>query len=107
MNDEGRRYPLFVLLSLLAISPPAAAAATAQRSQPVPAETVFASLGVGPGGTVCEIGAGDGALSIALASMLGDTGRVYASELGERKLKELRAGVTASGSTRITVVAAG
>jgi ubiquinone/menaquinone biosynthesis C-methylase UbiE len=62
------------------------------------------AIGVGQGGTVCEIGAGEGDTSMAIARVLGPSGRVYASELCERRLRRLRDVVASSGLSNITVV---
>jgi ubiquinone/menaquinone biosynthesis C-methylase UbiE len=91
------RIILLALLASLAIAAPAAA----QASQ----EALFAAIGVRPGATVCEIGAGNGALSIAAAKVVGASGRVFTSELGERRVATLRERVGASGVEHITVVA--
>jgi ubiquinone/menaquinone biosynthesis C-methylase UbiE len=57
-----------------------------------------------PGSIVGEIGAGNGDLTIALAKHVGPTGRVYSSELGDDRLKGLRAAVVKSGATNIEVI---
>jgi tRNA A58 N-methylase Trm61 len=44
---------------------------------------------------VCEIGAGEGALSIAAARVVGSQGHVYTSELGDSRVKALQAKVGA------------
>ena len=75
------------------------------QSQPSP-DTVFKSLNVGPGATICEIGAGDGKLSIEAAAVVGPSGRVLTSELGADKVRALQEKITASGLNQITVVAA-
>lgn len=84
------------------------AALGAARAQPESApsvETIFEAIGVQEGATVCEIGAGGGALSIAAAKRVGAGGRVLTSELGESRLQRLRAAIDASGLSNITVVA--
>lgn len=79
--------------------------ALADRSSAPPApEKIFSTLGLREGGTACEIGAGDGALAIAAAHHVGPQGRVFASELGEKRLRALREKVEGSGLTNITVV---
>src|SRR5262245_60530366 len=86
-----------------------AAAVQAQRqAAPTAAsiESIIQALAIPAGGAACEVGAGDGALSIAIAGALGPSSEVLASELGEAKVKALQAAATASGA-RITVVAAG
>jgi ubiquinone/menaquinone biosynthesis C-methylase UbiE len=51
------------------------------------------------------MGAGDGELTIAAARTVGATGRVYASELGDERVKGLRDKVAQSNLEQITVVA--
>jgi ubiquinone/menaquinone biosynthesis C-methylase UbiE len=68
---------------------------------------LLAMAGIRAGtGTVCEIGAGDGSMSIRAARIAGPASKVYASELGENKLRQLREKVAASGAVakQITVV---
>jgi tRNA A58 N-methylase Trm61 len=84
------------------------AAAPAQRPAPastIPTERIFQAIGVREGVTVCEIGAGDGELTVAAARIVGPDGRVYTSELGEDRVKALQEKVAASGLARITAVA--
>ena len=53
---------------------------------------------------MCEVGAGSGELSIAAARVVGPTGRVYSSELGDDRITSLRANIARSGMAQITVV---
>jgi ubiquinone/menaquinone biosynthesis C-methylase UbiE len=77
----------------------------AQRSSAtIPTSRIFDAIGVRDGITVCEMGAGDGELSIAAARVVGSSGRVYTSELGDDRVKTLRDRTAASGLPRITVV---
>jgi hypothetical protein len=48
-----------------------------------PARLVSA-LGIGPGAVVADVGAGDGALAVAVARRLGGGARVYATERPDR-----------------------
>ncbi len=73
---------------VVALLLPAAASA-----QGVATSRIFDALALRPGATVCEVGAGDGELSIAAAARVGSQGRVYTSELGEERIKTLRAKV--------------
>jgi ubiquinone/menaquinone biosynthesis C-methylase UbiE len=77
--------------------------ATCGQSQP-PSDRIFAALAIREGSTVCEIGAGDGALTIEAARVVGPNGRVLSSELGDARLKALQRRVTESGLAQITVV---
>lgn len=100
--NVGPRGSLTLIISLLAVP----AFLPAQRSgSALPAERVFQAIGLQPGSTACEVGAGNGDLSIAAARAVGSTGRVYSSELGEAHLKTLREKAAASGLGNITVVA--
>ena len=56
------------------------------------------------GTVVADIGAGDGRYSFAAAAKVGPTGRVYASEIDEKKLEELRAEVKRRNLSNVTVV---
>ena len=81
-------------------------AVLAQRSgSSIATEQIFNALGLRDGATVCEIGAGNGELSIAAARLVGPQGRVYTSELGESRVTTLRERVAKSELTQITVVA--
>ena len=79
------------------------AAASARQEGAITNERILAALDVREGATVCEMGAGDGGLSLAAAKMVGAGGRVFASELGEDRLKGLRAKTQAD--SRVTVIA--
>ncbi len=67
-------------------------------------ERIFEAIALRPGITVCELGAGDGALSVAAARLVGPAGRVFTTELGDERVKTLRESVAKSGLTNITVV---
>lgn len=87
----------FVTLIIPAVAP-------AQSRSGISSEKVFEALLLKEGTTACEIGAGDGSLSIAAARVVGARGRVYASELGDSRLKSLRENVERSKLAQITVV---
>jgi SAM-dependent methyltransferase len=93
--------PLLVLL-LLSVFVPLTASA---QSGAVSTARLFEAVGVREGSTVCEIGAGDGAVTIAAAKAAGPSGQVYSSELGVDRVQTLRRKVGESGLTQITVVA--
>ena len=93
---------LFITL-LITLSLPAAG--SAQESGSITNAQIFDAIGLRDGGTVCEMGAGDGDLSLAVARRVGPQGRVYASELGDDRVKTLREKVAGSGLAQITIVA--
>ena len=68
-------------------------------------DKIFEAINVREGITVCEIGAGDGELSIAAARIVGRAGRVYTSELGDDRVKALREKTSAARLAQITVIA--
>jgi ubiquinone/menaquinone biosynthesis C-methylase UbiE len=93
-----------LLQSLVALVTVAAAAAPPRTASTFPPEKILEAIAVQPGGTVCEIGAGEGDTSLAIARILGPAGRVYTSELGENRLARLRSQVAGSGLETVTVV---
>jgi len=60
-----------------------------------------------PGAVVAEIGAGDGGMTLAAADRVGPTGRVYTTELDQKKLANLESLAAAQKAHNITVVKAG
>ena len=70
------------------------------------ARRVIEALGLDTGSVLAEIGAGDGALTVALARHVGAGGRVYTTELGADRLASLRAAVDAAGLPQAEVVEA-
>lgn len=82
------------------------AVASAQRSAAgISSQAIFEALGVKQDATACEIGAGDGELTIAAARIVGPKGRVLTNELGDRRVKTLQEKTGASDLSQITVVA--
>jgi ubiquinone/menaquinone biosynthesis C-methylase UbiE len=57
-----------------------------------------------PGMTVADIGAGFGAWTVRLAKVVGPSGRVYATDLGETQLAALRDYVKREGLGNVTVL---
>jgi ubiquinone/menaquinone biosynthesis C-methylase UbiE len=90
-----------LLVTMLAPCP----AAWAQRSgSTILSQKIFDAIGAREGMTVCEIGAGDGELSLAVARIVGPSGGVLASELGAEHVKALQDRVAGSSLAQITVV---
>lgn len=65
---------------------------------------LLTALALQPGATVAEIGAGAGATTLRAATLVGTTGRVYTTELGDERLRALRRAVEGSTTANITVV---
>jgi ubiquinone/menaquinone biosynthesis C-methylase UbiE len=73
-------------------------------SSTIATEKILEAIGVKEGMTVCEMGAGDGELTVIAAKAVGSSGRVYSSELGEQRVRDLRTRTGQSGLAHITVV---
>lgn len=95
--------PLHRPLALLLVTLLVPAAASAQSSGSITNGQIFTAIGLRDGGTVCEMGAGDGELTLAAAKIVGSQGRVYTSELGDDRVKALRDKV--GSAAQVTVVA--
>jgi ubiquinone/menaquinone biosynthesis C-methylase UbiE len=63
-------------------------------------------LGLRPGSSVADVGAGDGAFALAFAERVGPSGRVYATELGGEQLEALRGTARDAGLANVEVVQA-
>jgi predicted methyltransferase len=58
-----------------------------------------------PGMTMADVGAGFGAWTVAFGKWVGPTGRVYATDIGEKQLAFLREFTTKQGLTNVTILA--
>lgn len=61
-------------------------------------------LEIEPGSHVAELGAGDGTFAIALARRAGPSGHVYATELDEERLADIKQAKSEAGLSNITVI---
>jgi ubiquinone/menaquinone biosynthesis C-methylase UbiE len=68
------------------------------------AERLIKALDIKSGSIVAEIGAGDGALTVAVAKAVGETGRVYSNELNKDRLAAIRKLAEDGGLRNVTVV---
>lgn len=83
-------------------------------ARPVAAESTFDHeirllvelLRLGPGEVVADIGAGDGEYAIALARVVGEDGRVYATELEEDDRADIALAAREAGVDNVVVEAA-
>jgi ubiquinone/menaquinone biosynthesis C-methylase UbiE len=90
------------LLALAACAAPAPAGAQDEFTSD--AAHLVTALKLQPGQTVADIGAGRGQLATALAREVGSSGRVYATELSDDRLRDLRA--LADSAKNVSVVEA-
>lgn len=91
------------------VAPPARAAApagnyeaTRESWQRVP--DVLAALGIQPGAVVADIGAGDGFFTTRLATAVTASGRVYAVDISQNALNQLKNRVSAQGLTNVETI---
>jgi|SRR5687768_4297203 len=68
------------------------------------AERLATWLEIQPGTRVADLGAGDGTFAIALARRIGSSGHVYATEVDEKRLADLRQAVAKAGLSNVSVV---
>ena len=103
MRLGKRLAPLAIALAALGAAP---GTACAQDEFASDAARLATALRLEAGQTVADIGAGDGQLTVQLAREVGPTGRVYATELVEDRLEDIRRAVESAGLTNVTVLEA-
>lgn len=69
-------------------------------------DQMIAALELHEGSIVAEMGAGSGGRTIGISKRVGASGRVYSSELGDDRLRNLRNAIEKSGAKNVTVIAA-
>jgi ubiquinone/menaquinone biosynthesis C-methylase UbiE len=67
-------------------------------------ERLAAWLEVQPGTHVADVGAGDGTFAVALARRVGPSGQVYATELDDERLADIRQAATNARLSNVTVI---
>jgi ubiquinone/menaquinone biosynthesis C-methylase UbiE len=65
---------------------------------------IFEALGVRAGARIADIGCGDGFLTVRLAPAVGAKGKVFAVDIDDRALGDLRSRLEASGTKNVEVV---
>jgi ubiquinone/menaquinone biosynthesis C-methylase UbiE len=76
----------------------------ANRDEWQKVDAIFEALGVRPGATIADVGAGDGFFTARLAKKVGDDGRVYAVDVSDSALGRLRRRVEKDALANVTVV---
>jgi ubiquinone/menaquinone biosynthesis C-methylase UbiE len=100
MAQPTSRRPRVLALGILAT---VGAVTIAAQGTVFPTAKLFDALALKPGATACEMGAGDGELSLEAASRVGAEGRVYANEVGDN-VQKLRDRIAAAKRSQIAVV---
>ncbi|MBA3346846.1 MAG: methyltransferase domain-containing protein [Gemmatimonadales bacterium] len=103
MNQLRRLALLMVGLARMAafVGP-----ANAQDDFASDAARLVTALKLDAGQTVADIGAGGGQLTVALARGVGPSGRVYATELGEDRLRAIRRATDSAKLKNVSVIEA-
>jgi SAM-dependent methyltransferase len=74
--------------------------------QSAEAERLAQALGVSTGQTVAEVGAGSGRFSVKMAQIVGESGKVYSTELSESDRQAIRTRADNAGVRNLVVVEA-
>ena len=100
----GTGLALLVTTGLPSAQAPDAQQAAQERAQAeLEAPKLAKVLELEPGMTVADVGAGFGAMTVVLGKWIG-SGRVYATDIGERQLDVIRDYVKREGLTNVTVL---
>lgn len=98
-----RAAPFAAALAMVAALP---GSACGQGDYAADAARLVGALELEAGDTVADIGAGGGELAIELARAVGPSGLVYATELEDDRLQEIRRAVAAAELRNVTVLEA-
>jgi ubiquinone/menaquinone biosynthesis C-methylase UbiE len=104
MTNQLKRVAL--LLASLAGIAACADTGNAQNDFEADAKRLVTALKLHAGQTVADIGAGHGELTVALAREVGPSGRVYATELDQDRLRDIRKATDAARLENVSVLEA-
>jgi ubiquinone/menaquinone biosynthesis C-methylase UbiE len=107
----SRRLRRWVVVGLLALAGVVVLVAASLPYLPVihgttadEVERLAAWLEVQPGTRVADVGAGDGTFALALARRVGPSGHVYATELADQRLTDIRQAAAEARLSNVTVI---
>ena len=105
-DDALTNIRIAALLVVLAVVPALAQDSShdQNRDKWQKVDEIFAAMGVKPGAVVGDIGAGGGYFTSRLSRAVGDTGRVYAVDVGADAIRRLGTRVTSEGLKNVEVV---
>jgi ubiquinone/menaquinone biosynthesis C-methylase UbiE len=75
-----------------------------QRDEWQQPEKILDAIGVHPGMTVADVGAGKGYFTFRLAERVGPEGKVYANDIDEANLKKIQARIQEQGTKNILTI---
>lgn len=99
-----RTAHLSALLWLICAAPLAAQRSEEARERWQRVPDVFTALGVRPGASVADVGAGGGFFTVRLARAVGDSGRVFAVDVDSAVIRQLRERVAREGLTNVEFI---
>lgn len=67
-------------------------------------QRVMNVIGVKPGKTIGEVGAGHGYFTFRLAQRVGKTGKIFANDIDEKSLNSIEKSIEAEGITNVTTI---
>ncbi|MBC7897223.1 MAG: methyltransferase domain-containing protein [Cytophagaceae bacterium] len=102
----NRRRSALVIIASLAATLTHAVRASAQDEFALDAARLTKALELTAGRSVADIGAGAGQLTVALALVVGPTGRLYATELESGRVRAIRRAADSAGVKNVTVLEA-
>jgi precorrin-6B methylase 2 len=102
---QGQRHPVSgrVLAPTMGVEGAAWLDRPEREAEEAPSKAI-AALGIAPGSVVADVGAGSGYYTVRLATVVGPTGRVVATDLQPGMLDLIRAKVAKQGLTNVTLV---
>ena len=100
----ARTWTYSVALAVLGLAVLIPAYIAARQGEAADARRLIEALALEPGVTVAEVGAGDGDLTLAVATHLGANGRVFTTELGAERVEALRKGVAKAPAGNVEVL---
>jgi ubiquinone/menaquinone biosynthesis C-methylase UbiE len=89
-TGSGRHFPRAIPAILIAVLIGGGVHAQNARQDAYDAERLIKAMDVKAGSVIAEIGAGGGELTVALAKVVGPTGRIYSNELNKERLAGIR-----------------
>jgi ubiquinone/menaquinone biosynthesis C-methylase UbiE len=95
-----------VRLFAVALTLAAVAAVAGCSHKQADANRLAALLAVRPGMVVADVGAGRGAMTVVMASLVGPKGRVFSTEIDPRALEHIRDAIKAAHLNNVTVIEA-
>ena len=104
MRFTAIAFAVFLLPAAVYAQEPDAAQVRQERAQAErEAPQIMEVLGVKPGMTVADVGAGGGAMTVVIGRLIGD-GQVFATDITEHALRNTRAYVVKEGLKNVTVL---